>query len=65
LYFRRKPSADGGRFRAQGEEVSGIKKSTDFGLTRAERKTVRASETGKAMLDHNNARKHSTIAENV
>jgi hypothetical protein len=45
--------------------VSGIKKSTDFGLTRAERKTVRASETGKAMLDHNNARKHSTIAENV
>jgi DNA-directed RNA polymerase alpha subunit len=37
--------------------VSGIRKSTDFGLSSAERKTLRASEAQEAMSDHNDAQK--------
>jgi DNA-directed RNA polymerase alpha subunit len=35
--------------------VSGIRKSTDFGLSNAERKTLRASEAQEAMSDHSDA----------
>jgi DNA-directed RNA polymerase alpha subunit len=37
--------------------MSGIRKSTDFGLSNAERKTLRASEAEEAMSDHNEAQK--------
>ena len=42
--------------------MSGIRKSTDFGLSNAERKTLRASEAQEAMSDHNEAQK--TFNEN-
>jgi DNA-directed RNA polymerase alpha subunit len=37
--------------------MSGIRKSTDFGLSNAERKTLRESEAQEAMTDHNDAEK--------
>jgi len=37
--------------------VSGIRKSTDFGLTNAERKSLRETEAQEAMSDHNDAEK--------
>jgi DNA-directed RNA polymerase alpha subunit len=37
--------------------VSGIRKSTDFGLTNAERKSLRQTEAHEAMSDHNDAEK--------
>jgi DNA-directed RNA polymerase alpha subunit len=37
--------------------VSGIRKSTDFGLSNAERKTLRATEAQEAMSDHDDAQK--------
>jgi DNA-directed RNA polymerase alpha subunit len=37
--------------------VSGIRKSTDFGLTNAERKSLRATEAQEAMSDHDDAEK--------
>jgi DNA-directed RNA polymerase alpha subunit len=37
--------------------VSGIRKSTDAGLTPAERKSLRESEAQEAMSDHNDAEK--------
>src|SRR3978361_1524364 len=46
-----------GRDRADGEEMSGIRKSTDAGLTNAERKSLRESEAREAMSDHNDAAK--------
>ena len=40
----------------EGEgEMSGIKKSTDAGLTNAERKSLRESEAQEAMSDHDDA----------
>ena len=48
--------------RAEGEEMSGIRKSTDFGLTNAERKSLRESEANEAMSDHDDAEK--TFHEN-
>ena len=35
--------------------MSGIRKSTDFGLSNAERKTLRATEAQEAMSDHDDA----------
>jgi hypothetical protein len=52
---RSHPSAR--RVRIKGEEVSGVRKSTDFGLSNAERKTLRATEAQEAMSDHNDAQK--------
>jgi DNA-directed RNA polymerase alpha subunit len=43
--------------RAQGEEMSGIRKSTDAGVTAAERKSLRESEAQEAMSDHEDAEK--------
>jgi DNA-directed RNA polymerase alpha subunit len=37
--------------------VSGIRKSTDFGLTNAERKSLRETEAQEAMSDHDDAEK--------
>ena len=37
--------------------MSGIRKSTDFGLTNAERKSLREAEAQEAMSDHNDAEK--------
>jgi DNA-directed RNA polymerase alpha subunit len=37
--------------------VSGIRKSTDFGLSNAERKVLRGTEAREAMSDHDNAEK--------
>jgi DNA-directed RNA polymerase alpha subunit len=37
--------------------MSDIRKSTDFGLSNAERKTLRASEAQEAMSDHHDAQK--------
>jgi len=37
--------------------MSGIRKSTDFGLSNAERKTLRASEAQEAMSDHDDAQR--------
>jgi DNA-directed RNA polymerase alpha subunit len=37
--------------------MSDIRKSTDFGLTNAERKVLRESEAREAMSDHDNAEK--------
>jgi hypothetical protein len=37
--------------------MSGIRKSTDFGLTNAERKSLRQSEAQEAMSDHDDAEK--------
>jgi hypothetical protein len=37
--------------------MSDIRKSTDFGLTNAERKVQRESEAREAMSDHDNAEK--------
>jgi DNA-directed RNA polymerase alpha subunit len=37
--------------------MSGIRKSTDFGLTNAERKSLRESEAQEAMSDHDDAEK--------
>jgi hypothetical protein len=37
--------------------MSGIRKSTDAGLTNAERKSLRESEAREAMSDHNDAEK--------
>jgi len=37
--------------------MSGIRKSTDAGLTNAERKSLRASEAQEAMSDHDDAEK--------
>jgi DNA-directed RNA polymerase alpha subunit len=37
--------------------MSGIRKSTDFGLTNAERKSLRESEAQEAMSDHDAAQK--------
>jgi DNA-directed RNA polymerase alpha subunit len=37
--------------------MSGIRKSTDFGLSNAERKTLRATEAQEAMSDHDDAQK--------
>jgi DNA-directed RNA polymerase alpha subunit len=37
--------------------MSGIRKSTDSGLSNAERKTLRATEAQEAISDHNDARK--------
>ena len=45
--------------------MSGIRKSTDFGLSNAERKTLRASEAQEAMSDHNEAQKAFTKTKNV
>jgi hypothetical protein len=45
------------RDRAEGEEMSGIRKSTDFGLTNAERKVLRDTEAREAMSDHDDAEK--------
>jgi DNA-directed RNA polymerase alpha subunit len=42
---------------AGGEEVSTIRKSTDAGLTNAERKSLRESEAREAMSDHDDAEK--------
>jgi DNA-directed RNA polymerase alpha subunit len=44
-----------GRDRANIEEMSTIRKSTDPGLTNAERKSLRESEAREAMSDHNDA----------
>jgi hypothetical protein len=49
-----------GRSRAEGEEMSGIRKSTDFGLTNAERKSLRETEAQEAMSDHDGAERPST-----
>jgi hypothetical protein len=46
-----------GTGRAEGEEMSGIRKSSDAGLTNAERKSLRASEAQEAMSDHDDAEK--------
>jgi hypothetical protein len=35
--------------------MSGVRKSTDAGLTNAERKTLRESEAREAMSDHESA----------
>jgi len=37
--------------------MSGIRKSNDFGLTNAERKSLRETEAQEAMSDHNDAEK--------
>jgi DNA-directed RNA polymerase alpha subunit len=37
--------------------MSGVRKSTDAGLTNAERKSLRESEAQEAMLDHDDAEK--------
>ena len=37
--------------------MSGIRKSTDFGLTNAERKSLRETEAQEAMSDHDDAEK--------
>ena len=37
--------------------MSGIRKSTDFGLSNVERKTLRATEAQEAMSDHDDAQK--------
>jgi DNA-directed RNA polymerase alpha subunit len=37
--------------------MSGVRKSTDFGLTNAERKSLRESEAQEAMSDHDDAEK--------
>jgi DNA-directed RNA polymerase alpha subunit len=37
--------------------MSGIRKSTDFGLTNAERKSLRETEAKEAMADHDDAEK--------
>jgi DNA-directed RNA polymerase alpha subunit len=37
--------------------MSGIRKSTDFGLTNAERKSLRQSEAQEAISDHDDAEK--------
>ncbi len=42
--------------------MSGIRKSTDAGLTNAERKSLRETEARDAMLDHNDA--ENTFHEN-
>jgi hypothetical protein len=47
---------------AEGEEVSDVRKSTDTGLTNAERKSLRESEAREAMSDHDDAEK--TFHEN-
>jgi DNA-directed RNA polymerase alpha subunit len=39
--------------------MSGVRKSTDFGLTNAERKSLRDSEAQEAMSDHDDAEKAS------
>jgi hypothetical protein len=44
-----------GMGRAEGEEMSDVRKSTDAGLTAAERKSLRESEAQEAMSDHNDA----------
>jgi DNA-directed RNA polymerase alpha subunit len=46
-----------GRDRANIEEMSTIRKSTDPGLTNAERKSLRESEAREAMSDHDDAEK--------
>jgi DNA-directed RNA polymerase alpha subunit len=47
---------------AEGEEVSDVRKSTDTGLTNAERKSLLESEAREAMSDHDDAEK--TFHEN-
>jgi hypothetical protein len=42
---------------AEGGEMSTIRKSTDAGLTNAERKSLRDSEAQEAMSDHDDAEK--------
>jgi hypothetical protein len=42
---------------AEGKEVSGIPKSTDFGRTNAERSSLRETEAPEVMSDHNHAEK--------
>jgi DNA-directed RNA polymerase alpha subunit len=41
----------------EAEEMSGIPKSTDAGLTKAERKSLRESEAQEAMSDHDDTEK--------
>ena len=42
---------------AEREEMSGIRKRTDFGLSNVERKILRATEAQEAMSDHDDAQK--------
>jgi hypothetical protein len=45
--------------------MSGIRKSTDAGLTNAERKSLRGSEAQEATSDHDDAEKAFTTIESV
>ena len=44
---------------AEREEMSGIRKRTDFGLSNVERKTLRTTEAQEAMSDHDDAQNAS------
>ena len=46
-----------GRILTEGEEMSSTRKSTDPGLSNAERKILRATEAQEAMSDHDDAQK--------